>query len=91
MAGRRIVYADANESNGFGAAAAGRVEADIGSSMLAKQPNRRCTPKEQLKAWVEYALEREAVLLFDAGYEAFIEDVMLPRSIYEIEGRALSH
>ncbi len=48
--------------------------------------------KEQLKAWVEYALEREAVLLFDAkAYEAFIEDVMLPRSIYEIEGRALCH
>ena len=42
--------------------------------------------KEQLKAWVEYALEREAVLLFDAAYEAFIEDVTLPRSIYEIEG-----
>ena len=42
--------------------------------------------REQLKAWVEYALEQNAVILFDAAYEAFIRDEALPRSIYEIEG-----
>ncbi|MBE6565133.1 MAG: LL-diaminopimelate aminotransferase [Ruminococcaceae bacterium] len=39
-----------------------------------------------LKAWVDYANEQEAVILFDAAYEAFVTDPTLPRSILEIEG-----
>ena len=39
-----------------------------------------------LQAWVEYANAQHAVILYDAAYECFIEDVGLPRSIYEIEG-----
>ena len=42
--------------------------------------------REQLSAWVDYALRRHAVILFDAAYEAFITDSSLPRSIFEIEG-----
>ena len=86
MAGRRIVYADANESNGFAPLPQAGVEADIVYLCSPNNPTGAVYTKEQLKAWVEYALEREAVLLFDAAYEAFIEDVTLPRSIYEIEG-----
>ena len=41
--------------------------------------------KEQLKEWVAYALENEAVILYDSAYEAFISDPELPRSIYAIE------
>lgn len=55
--------------------------------MLAEQSNRRgIYPKEQLKKWVDYAIENHAVILFDAAYEAFIRDTSLPRSIYEVEG-----
>ena len=39
-----------------------------------------------LKAWVDYANKQNAVILYDAAYECFIEDETLPRSIYEIEG-----
>lgn len=86
MVGRRIVYADANESNGFAPLPQAGLEADIVYLCSPNNPTGAVYTKEQLKAWVEYALEREAVLLFDAAYEAFIEDVTLPRSIYEIEG-----
>lgn len=41
---------------------------------------------EQLKLWVDYALEQGAVLLFDAAYEAYIRQPGIPHSIYEIEG-----
>lgn len=86
MAGRLIVYADANESNGFAPLPQAGLEADIVYLCSPNNPTGAVYTKEQLKAWVEYALEREAVLLFDAAYEAFIEDATLPRSIYEIEG-----
>lgn len=42
--------------------------------------------REQLKVWVDYAKENKAIILFDAAYEAFIQDASIPRSIYEIEG-----
>jgi len=41
---------------------------------------------EQLKDWVLYAHENEAVILFDAAYESFITDADIPHSIYEIDG-----
>lgn len=42
--------------------------------------------RERLKQWVDYANRTDAVLLFDAAYEAFIEDEDIPHSIFEIEG-----
>jgi len=42
--------------------------------------------REELRAWVEYARKHEAVILFDAAYEAFIKDPEIPHTIYEIEG-----
>ncbi|WP_054032295.1 LL-diaminopimelate aminotransferase [Desulfatitalea tepidiphila] len=42
--------------------------------------------KDQLKEWVEYARANKALILFDAAYEAFIQDDELPHSIYELEG-----
>jgi len=41
---------------------------------------------EDLKAWVDYALEHKTLILFDAAYEAFVTDPSIPRSIYEIPG-----
>lgn len=42
--------------------------------------------KEELKKWVDYARDNQALILFDAAYEAFIRDDSLPHTIYEIEG-----
>jgi LL-diaminopimelate aminotransferase len=41
---------------------------------------------EQLKMWVDYAIENKALILFDGAYEAFITERDVPHSIYEIEG-----
>jgi len=49
-------------------------------------PTGAVATREQLQSWVDYALANEALILFDAAYEAFIQDPELPHSIYEIEG-----
>ncbi|MEO0448027.1 MAG: LL-diaminopimelate aminotransferase, partial [Verrucomicrobiota bacterium] len=49
-------------------------------------PTGTAATREQLEAWVQAAKEKDAILLFDAAYEAFISDESVPRSIYEIEG-----
>jgi len=42
--------------------------------------------KSQLKKWVDYALANDTLILFDAAYEAFIQEEDVPHSIYEIKG-----
>lgn len=49
-------------------------------------PTGAVAPKEHLRRWVDWALKTEAVILFDAAYEAFIRDPSVPHSIYEIDG-----
>ena len=49
-------------------------------------PTGATATKEYLKTWVDYAKGNNAIILFDAAYEAFITDASLPHSIYEIEG-----
>lgn len=49
-------------------------------------PTGTVATKEQLKKWVDYAIENKAIILYDAAYEAFIRDDSLPHSIFEIEG-----
>ncbi|MDJ0846493.1 LL-diaminopimelate aminotransferase [Crocosphaera sp.] len=49
-------------------------------------PTGATATKEYLKAWVDYAKANDAIIFFDAAYEAFITDDSLPHSIYEIEG-----
>ncbi len=49
-------------------------------------PTGATASRAQLEAWVKYALENDAIILFDAAYEAYIDDPAVPRSIYEIPG-----
>lgn len=49
-------------------------------------PTGTVATRERLEAWVRYAIEHEAILLYDAAYEAFITEPGVPRSIFEIEG-----
>lgn len=86
MAGRKIVFADANEKNGFLPMPDESVEADIIYICSPNNPTGAAYTKEQLKEWVAYARKRDAVILYDAAYEYFITDPRLARSIYEIEG-----
>lgn len=86
MAGRKIIYVNANAENNFLPLPDENVHADIIYICSPNNPTGAVYNKEQLKIWVDYALANEAVILFDAAYEAFIKDENLPRSIYEIEG-----
>lgn len=49
-------------------------------------PTGMAATKEELKKWVDYALENEAVILYDSAYEAFISEEGVPHTIYEIDG-----
>lgn len=86
MAGRNIAYMDATAENGFLPLPDESVQVDIIYLCSPNNPTGAVYNKEQLQIWVEYALEQKAVILFDAAYEAFIQDDSLPHSIYEIEG-----
>ena len=85
MDGRKINFSDANADNDFLAMPDER-HADM---IYICSPNNPCGSvytKEQLKKWVDYAIKNDAVILFDAAYEAFITNEKLPRSIFEIDG-----
>ena len=86
MAGRNVVYANANESNGFLPLPDSNQKPDIIYICSPNNPAGAVYNKEQLKKWVDYALNVKAVILFDAAYECFISDDTLPKSIYEISG-----
>ena len=85
MAGRKIVYANATEDNGFCAMPDHNVHADIIYLCSPNNPTGSTYSYEQLKEWVDYANENDAVIIYDSAYEAFIRDDS-PRSIFAIEG-----
>ncbi len=85
MAGRKIIYANANKENGFLPMPNNDIKADIIYLCSPNNPTGAVYDKAQLTLWVNYATENNAVLIFDAAYESFIEDNM-PHSIYEIPG-----
>lgn len=86
MAGRKVVYIDANADNNFLPLPDKSIKADIIYICSPNNPTGAVYNKEQLEAWVDYAKENKSVILFDAAYECFITDEELPRSIFEIEG-----
>ncbi len=49
-------------------------------------PTGTVLPKEELRKWVNYALRNDAIIFYDAAYEAYIQDDDIPHSIYEIKG-----
>lgn len=86
MNGRKIIYMDGTAENGFLPMPDPNVHADIIYLCSPNNPTGAAYNKQQLKAWVDYALENNAVILYDSAYECFIEDPELPRSIFAIEG-----
>lgn len=86
MAGRKIVYLSANEENGFLPMPDESVLADLIYICSPSNPTGAVFNKAQLKKWVDFANKNQSVILFDAAYEAFIEEDDIPHSIFEIEG-----
>ena len=86
MRGRQIVFMEGRPDNDFLPMPDPSVKADIIYLCSPNNPTGAVYSKEQLTEWVAYARKQDAVILFDAAYEAFIDDSSLPRSIFEIEG-----
>lgn len=86
MDGKNIIYMNGTKENDFLPMPDENVKADIIYLCSPNNPTGACYNKEQLEAWVAYALKNDAVILYDSAYEAFITDPTLPRSIYAIEG-----
>ena len=86
MNGRKVIFADSNEENGFAAMPDESVKADIIYLCSPNNPTGSVYTKEQLKAWVDYANKNGSVILYDAAYEAYISEEDVPHSIYECEG-----
>lgn len=86
MAGRKILYLSSDERNGFLPRPDQSVKADILYICSPNNPTGAAYNKEQLKEWVDFAADNGSVILFDAAYEAFIEDDDIPHSIFEVAG-----
>ena len=86
MDGKKIIYMNGTEENDFLPMPDWDQHADIIYICSPNNPTGACYNKSQLKEWVDYALKNQAVILFDAAYEAFVSDPELPRSIYAVEG-----
>ncbi len=80
-----IVYLPFTEENNF-VPELPKEKVDIIYLCFPNNPTGTIATKEQLKVWVDYALENDAIIFFDAAYEAFITTPGIPHSIYEIEG-----
>ncbi len=81
----KLHYMPCTAENGFTPAIPeGKV--DIIYLCFPNNPTGAVATKEQLEAWVKYANEQDALILYDSAYEAFITQPEIPRSIYEIEG-----
>ena len=86
MAGRKILYLPANAENNFLPMPDAAPHADIVYLCSPNNPTGATYTVEQLRAWVRWAKQNDALILFDAAYECFVTEPGLARSIYEVEG-----
>ena len=80
-----LTYLAINEENDF-LPELPKNKVDILYLCFPNNPTGATITKNELKKWVDYALKNKSLILFDAAYEAFIQDKDIPHSIYEIEG-----
>lgn len=84
--GRKVIHLPAGEGDGFLPLPDESIDADIIYICSPNNPTGSAYTREKLKKWVDYANKKDAVILYDAAYEIFIEEEDVPHSIYEIEG-----
>ncbi|BDS07271.1 LL-diaminopimelate aminotransferase [Oceaniferula spumae] len=80
-----LVYLPCTAENGFVPAIPDE-KVDVIYLCYPNNPTGTTATREQLEAWVAYAKNNGALILYDAAYEAFVQDSSVPRSIFEIEG-----
>lgn len=80
-----IVYLPCNEDNNLTPALPTK-PVDVVYLCYPNNPTGTVITRERLKQWVDYALENDVLIMYDAAYEAYIQDDSIPHSIYEIEG-----
>ena len=80
-----IVYMDCTAENGF-VPALPESPVDLIYLCFPNNPTGTTISRNELQAWVDYARENKALILYDAAYVAFMRDDSLPQSIYELEG-----
>ncbi|MFN5531723.1 MAG: LL-diaminopimelate aminotransferase [Planctomycetaceae bacterium] len=80
-----LVYIPATAENGF-VPELPKERVDLIYLCYPNNPTGMVATREQLTRWVEYAKKNDAIILFDAAYEAYITDPTIPHSIYEIDG-----
>lgn len=85
MAGRTIVKLPCMPENGF-VPELPKGHVDVIYLCYPNNPTGTTLTKAQLKAWVDYATQEEALIFYDAAYEAYIQSEDVPHSIYEIPG-----
>ncbi len=81
----KLIYMPCIEENGF-VPQLPKEKADIIFLCYPNNPTGTTVNIQELKKWVDYALENRSIILFDAAYESFIREADVPHSIYEIEG-----
>lgn len=86
MSGRTIVPIPGTEENGFLPLPSPELQAELVYLCSPNNPTGAAYSKAQLQRWVDWANEQQAVIIFDAAYEAFITDPEVPHSIYELSG-----
>lgn len=86
MNGRKVIYADSSEANGFCAEPDYNVHADLIYLCSPNNPTGAAFNTAQLKVWIDYAIANKAIIIYDAAYEAFITQDDIPRSIFQVEG-----
>lgn len=84
--GRKVIHLPAGEGDGFLPLPDESIDADIIYICSPNNPTGSAYTREKLKKWVDYANKKDAVILYDAAYEIFIEEDDVPHSIYEIDG-----
>lgn len=84
--GRKVIHLPAGEGDEFLPLPDESIDADIIYICSPNNPTGSAYTREKLKKWVDYANKKDAVILYDAAYEIFIEEDDVPHSIYEIEG-----
>ena len=84
--GRRVIYAQAGEENGFLPMPDESKKADIIYICSPSNPTGAVYTPAQLKEWVDFANANGSVILFDAAYECFVTEPGKARSIFEVEG-----
>mgnify|MGYP002543818111 CR=1 FL=1 len=80
-----VIYMPCTEENGF-APELPEETPDIIYLCFPNNPTGATIPKTELQKWVDYALEKGAVIIYDAAYEAYIAEDDVPHTIYECEG-----